>query len=366
MNISNNNNTTTADSNISTVMSMSDCKKVSNTGAPKSNHDTLEMIGQLQNMSTADNTISICANCGKEGNDVNNSCNNCKQVKYCNAVCKKVHKKKHKKDCEEHIRLAAEKHNEELRIAAELHDIELFKQPPPYHEDCPICFLRLPSLPSGSIYMSCCGKTICSGCSYAPVYDDQGNKVDNQKCPFCRTPDPDTEKEVNERQMKRVEMNDPIAIFNTGCDYREGTCGYPQDDTKALELWHRAAELGYAEAYCNIGNAYSNGIGVEVDKKKACHYYELAAMQGDAAARFNLGNDELRVGNMDRALKHYMIAVRGGKNESLKEIKRMYSEGDATKEDYTTALQLYQEYLSEIKSIQRDKAAAFDDYYRYY
>ena len=63
--------------------------------------------------------------------------------------------------------------------------------------------------------MSCCGKTICSGCSYAPVYDNQGNKVDNQKCAFCRTPDPDTEKEINERQMKRVEMNDPILQFST-------------------------------------------------------------------------------------------------------------------------------------------------------
>jgi len=68
------------------------------------------------------NDTSVCANCGKEG--ANNICK-CKMVKYCNAVCKKVHKKKHKKDCEEHIRLATEKHNEELRIAAELHDEQL-------------------------------------------------------------------------------------------------------------------------------------------------------------------------------------------------------------------------------------------------
>ena len=91
-----------------------------------------------------------CANCGKEGTDVNNTCNKCKMVKYCNAVCKKVHKKKHKKKCEEHIRLAAER-------AAELHDEELFRQPPP-PEDCPICFLQLPSLLKGYRYQSCCGK----------------------------------------------------------------------------------------------------------------------------------------------------------------------------------------------------------------
>ena len=45
----------------------------------------------------------------------------------------------------------------------------------------------------------------------------------------------------------------------------------------------------------------------------------------------------------------------------------MYSNGHyATKEDYTKALQLYQTYLVEIKSAQRDKAAAFNKEFRYY
>jgi len=89
MSLSNNNNATkevgiTADSNILPGISTSN-KKVE--GASKSNDDTLEVIGQLQNMSTADNNVSICANCGKEG--AYNTCNKCQQVKYCNAVCKK-------------------------------------------------------------------------------------------------------------------------------------------------------------------------------------------------------------------------------------------------------------------------------------
>ena len=44
----------------------------------------------------------------------------------------------------------------------------------------------------------------------------------------------------------------------------------------------------------------------------------------------------------------------------------MYTIGEATKEDYTTALRAYQEYLSEIKSKQRDKAAADNENCRYY
>ena len=80
----------------------------------------------------------------------------------------------------------------------------------------------------------------------------------------------------------------------------------------------------------------------------------------------NLGNIERREGNADRALKHHMIAVRGGWSESLKTIQKMYSDGHASKDDYTKALQAYQTYLIELKSPQRDKAAAADEQYRYY
>ena len=147
-----------------------------------------------------------------------------------------------------------------------------------------------------------------------------------------------------------------------------GNVDLPQDYTKALELWHRAAELGHAGSYCSIGYAYDNGIGVDIDKKKAKHYYELAAIGGVNEARDNLGNMEGGEGNkQDRALKHYMIAVRGGDSESLKGINMLYSAGHATKEDYTKALQSYQTYMDEIKSSQRDKAAAYNEEdFRYY
>ena len=107
-------------------------------------------------MSTTDE-LSICANCGKEGNNLN-TCNKCKLVKYCNAACKKKHRSKHKKKCE--------------RRVAELFDIELFKQPP-INEECPICFLALPSLDThrGENYKTCCGKIICLGCIYADVVE---------------------------------------------------------------------------------------------------------------------------------------------------------------------------------------------------
>ena len=78
--------------------------------------------------------IAVCANCGKEGSNLN-ICNKCKDVKYCNAACKKKHRSKHKKQCE--------------RRVTELHDGALFKEPPPEYGDCPICFLRLPIMGVG-------------------------------------------------------------------------------------------------------------------------------------------------------------------------------------------------------------------------
>ena len=328
-------------------------------GASKSNNiGVCEMNDMLQNMSTVDKDVSVCANCGKEGSDVNNICNKCKMVKYCNAACKKKHRHKHKKQCEEHVRLAAER-------AAELHDEKLFKLPPPL-EDSPICFLRLPSLGSGKRYQTCCGKVICSGCIYAPLYDHKGNKVDNQKCPFCRVTTPNSAEDAVKRNKKRVEAGDAKAMYNYALYYYIGEFGFQQDPTKTLEVWHRAAELGNAQAYGSIGNAYDHGRGVEVDHNMATHYYELAAMRGDEYARYNLGHVEIEAGNYDRALKHLMMSVKGGSKESLEKIKQLYTNGHATKDDYTTALQSYQAYLGEIKSAQRDEAATACEDYRYY
>ena len=80
---------------------------------------------------------------------------------------KGTQKEAQERDCEEYVRLANEKQKEELRIAAELHDEELFKQPPP-DEDCPICFLLLPSLETGYRYKTCCGKVIFGPLSFPP------------------------------------------------------------------------------------------------------------------------------------------------------------------------------------------------------
>ena len=300
----------------------------------------------------------ICANCGKEGANLN-ICNKCKAVTYCNASCKKKHRSKHKQECERRVAELCEEELERERRADELHDIELFKQPPP-PDDCPICMLPLPTLETGKRYKSCCGKKICSGCIHAVrIRDSVG------LCPFCRTPTPTPEGTI-EQYNKRGEMKDAKAMYGLGCWYAHGSRGLPQDYNKALELWHQAAKLRNATAYYGIGFAYNNGDGVERDEKKAVHYWELAAMGGDAMARHNLGCFDWQAGNMGWAVKHHMIAVSFGDNDSLEKIKRMFKNGYVTKEDYAKALHVYQAYLVDIKSAQRDEAAATHEYFKYY
>ena len=294
--------------------------------------------------STNDNHVFNCANCGK-GEDESVSLKNCvacKMVKYCGRDCQKSHRSQHKKECR--------------KRAAELHDEELFKQPP-LPEDCPICFERSPTLHLRKTYMSCCGKIVCSGCIHAFVLTGDGDK-----CPFCRIPAPTSDEEIIKRTMKRV---DAQAIHNRALCYSEGKRGVPRDQAKALELWHRAGELGCASLYLEIGYAYFNARGVEMDEKKAIHYWELGAIAGNDRARHGLGLFEERSGNNGRALKHYMIAVRDGSDSSLKRIKRFYMNGIATKDDYAKALRSHQAYLDEVRSDQRDAAAASDENNRY-
>ena len=89
-------------------------------------------------------------------------------------------------------------------------------------------------------------------------------------------------------------------------------------------------------------------------------------MRGHTSARHNAGVSEEEKGNTRKAIKHYTIAVKGGGNGSLRTIREMYTIGRATKDDYSKALQARQSYLDEVKSDQRDKAAAAREAYRYY
>jgi len=201
------------------------------------------------------------------------------------------------------------KQHKHQSIDAQLHDEKLFEEPPP-REDCPICLLPLPLNAAEIQFKTCCGKLICYGCIYAMCVEAmrKGKKEEEvEMCPYCRkrasTSDEERVKGIN----KLMEKGNGNAFYNLSGFYAQGINGMQQDMSKANELLLKAGVFGCAEAYCKLGNSYHIGQGVEIDKKKAKHYWELAAMKEDVSARNNLGLLEGKAGNHHRAMKHFIL-----------------------------------------------------------
>lgn len=149
--------------------------------------------------------------------------------------------------------------------------------------------------------------------------------------------------------------------------YSKGSMGLPKDSQKAYELWSQAINLGSINAQYNISVSYvskddelsSVATYLNIDEEQAIqnsiHHTELAAIGGHEIARNNLGALEASLGNMNRAMKHWMISARAGFDISLKQIGNGYKAGLVTKDEYASTLRSYQSSLDEMKSEQRSK-----------
>ena len=288
-----------------------------------------------------DDGDEACANCGKEGSATVKlkHCTACRLVKYCGVDCQKAHRKQHKKACKER--------------ASELRDVQLYSQglERPEGHFCTICTLPIPlRMGEHSSINVCCMKRICNGCHVA------AEKSGMHDCPFCRTPFPDNDADELSMIQARVAKKDHLAICTLGQKYYQGELGLQKDKRKAVDLYTEAVELGSIDALFELGLAYHNGQGVRQDMAKAVELYDKAAMQGNVESRHNLGNHEWRKGNYDRAVRHYLISAKMGCEDSLENIKRMLTGGDATKEQYAEALRGYQHAVEETKSAQREEA----------
>jgi TPR repeat protein len=101
---------------------------------------------------------------------------------------------------------------------------------------------------------------------------------------------------------------------------------------------------------------YFEGQGVEKDMEKYTYHSEEAAIGGHPEARHNLGCKEGNKRRFERAVKHFIIAANLGDHGSLKMLKKLYSDGHASKEDYAGALRAYQVAEDATKSAEREKA----------
>ena len=285
--------------------------------------------------------VSCCALCGiaEIVDDIKlKDCDGCDLVLYCSDECREEHKPEHEEECK--------------KRAAELRDELLFKQPEGTHwGDCPICSLPMPPDIKKSTIYDCCSKLICNGCNYA----NQNREIEmglQQSCPFCCKNAPKTKSEQEKRRMKRVKANDPVA------NRREGTKQRSKGEyIKAFEYYTKAAELGDMEAHYSLAVMYRLGLGVEKDKgKEIIYHYEEAAIGGHPSARYNLGCEEMDNGNVERAVKHWIIAATQGLDESIKSLMGAFREGFISKERLAVALRAHHAVVDDMKSPQREAA----------
>eukprot|EP00984_Skeletonema_dohrnii_P005823 scaffold2053_cov106-Skeletonema_dohrnii-CCMP3373.AAC.14 len=293
-------------------------------------------------MSTATEPGAVCASCGDDKKKLK-KCGACDLVKYCGVECQRNHRQQHKRACK--------------KRAAALKDELLFKQPESSHlGDCPICLmpLRFPTSqedPPMWSKMSCCSKLVCTGCIHANTMRHEEEML-SETCPFCRKIVPYTETEVKRNEMKRVEANDPEALGDVGIHHFVAG-----EYAAAIEYFEKAAALGEIESHYQLSNIYHEGLGVEKDEKKSTHHLEQAAIGGHPLARHNLALREWRKGDIERAVKHFIIAATLGCDVSVEELKKFHAHGVVSKEDFAALLHAYQAAVDAMKSPEREAAA---------
>ena len=93
---------------------------------------------------------------------------------------------------------------------------------------------------------------------------------------------------IKELQDK-ADSGDAKSIFNLARLYETGYDSLPRDLARALSLYLRSANEGYAPARNFIGFKYYNGDGVVKNLDSALYWIRLAAEDGDITAASNLG-----------------------------------------------------------------------------
>jgi len=77
--------------------------------------------------------------------------------------------------------------------------------------------------------------------------------------------------------QKAAEQGLAFAQYNLGVRYHQGQGGVPQDFTEAVKWYQKAAEQGLAFAQYSLGLMYANGQGVPRDYVDAHRWFNLSA-----------------------------------------------------------------------------------------
>lgn len=139
------------------------------------------------------------------------------------------------------------------------------------------------------------------------------------------------------------------------CD-KAWDCMEKENYAQAIEFLEKALEAGEIEAYCDLGNLYFEGNGVEQDYKRAFDYYMKGAKAGDPYCMENLGmcyfwghgvdtdmqkaafyTEKAALSGIDRSMYNNGLNYERGYGVSQNIEKALYWLEKATEEEFPTA-----------------------------
>ena len=118
------------------------------------------------------------------------------------------------------------------------------------------------------------------------------------------------------------------AQHNLGYFYNYGLWGLEQNYQIAFVWYKKAAESGFPDSQINLGILFDEGLGIEVDDKKALKYYKLAADQNHPKGQYLLAMmheyGEGTTQNLELAKDYYYRAANQGHSDSQYRLAMLY------------------------------------------
>jgi len=267
-----------------------------------------------------DASIISCSTCGKQQTkEFKLGKCACRTKRYCNSQCQKKQYKQHKKEC---LRLVKERKKKKPEPIKETEDVE----------DCPICCDALPKLSAQFVRLTCCGKGLHIKCNADLDATESMTLEQKNTCIMCRAKQVEAgSKEETERFRGWAEKGKAWAMCGLASRYQLGV-GVEQSDQKAVEFYEMAAKRGEPVAQFNLGIFYDQGShGVTQSDKRAIEYYTLAADQGIADAQFNLGVSYYKGQGIEtsysKAREWWTKAAAQGIKEAIDGLKKLDKQG---------------------------------------
>ena len=242
-------------------------------------------------------------------------------------------------------------------------------EPIPPTPDCPICLVPMPFDNSKVDYLWCCGNTICSACN--KEYFRSISIINSTRkatlpplpraCLFCRDSQQTmSQADFIERYKSRVRRGDGRAAWNLAAYYQRGYYGLARDESRALQMYHTAANLGSVEVLSNLGFYYTNKYNAAGEKENGMMYLKIGASKGYVYAHIELADIESSNGNSALAMKHLRLAASAGHVPSMKRLWTSFQKKDLSKVDLEETLRAHKAACDQMSSIARTRLLAYE------